>query len=67
MKKQWSDEQLQKALKRSKATMEIEGFHIPNEDDALIKKRLKNELSHEGFIQIAKERAKYYSISFGNI
>lgn len=53
----YSDEQLEKALRNAKASAEVEGFVFTGEEDALVLAALKGEITHEEFLQIAKERA----------
>lgn len=46
------------ALKYAKHSLEIEGELITEQDEKLIRAYLKNEISHQEFIEKAKELAK---------
>lgn len=56
--KRVSEEELKSAGKSAKASLEFEGFHVTPEDDELVSKRLRKEISHEEFVRLAKEQAR---------
>lgn len=52
-----SEEQIEKALKYAKATLAIEGQYISKGAEAIIRRRLKNEITQKEFRQAALEMA----------
>ncbi|MBM6618753.1 hypothetical protein [Bacillus suaedaesalsae] len=54
MKKQ-SEGSIKKAMRNAKASLEISGYSITNEHEALIKSKLKGEISEEEFLRCAFE------------
>lgn len=56
MKKR-TDAQIEESMKRAKASLEIEGLIVTDEHTALVRKRLKGEITQEEFLRLAKERA----------
>lgn len=48
-----------KALNEAKASLQVEGFTFNKEDDELILKALKGEITHAEFLKAAKERAEH--------
>lgn len=51
------DDQLEKALIQAKASIAVEGLNLTDEEEALVRVALKGELTHEEFLQLAKEQA----------
>ena len=49
---------IENAMKQAKANLAIEGLHVTGEEEALIRKKLQGELSHEEFLKHAAELAK---------
>lgn len=55
--KNFSEDELDQALKYAKATLVIEGQYIPNGAEEIIRWRLKNEISQAEFRKAALEMA----------
>lgn len=56
--KKYTDEQIAKALEAAKATLAIEGLKMEERHKELAKSRLEGKITHEEFIQQAKEMSK---------
>ncbi|KGP91180.1 hypothetical protein N780_08060 [Pontibacillus chungwhensis BH030062] len=46
---------IEKAMKSAKASIELEGSHITEEHEQLVRKSLLGEISHEQFVELALE------------
>ncbi len=53
-----NEESFEKALRNAKASIEISGFNVTDEQIELVRSKLKGEISEEEFLKIALERAK---------
>jgi len=57
MKTRWSDSEIEQALKEAKASLAVEGLYTTSEEDELIRKKLRGEISHDEFLRRALELA----------
>ncbi|MCD5322107.1 MULTISPECIES: hypothetical protein [Pontibacillus] len=48
---------IEAAMKKAKASIELEGFNVTKEHDELVRKSLNDELTHEQFMEEAKQLA----------
>lgn len=51
-------EQINNALSYAKATLEIEGRSLTPEGEALVRRRMQGEITHEEFLRAAKKLAE---------
>lgn len=49
---------IEKAMKEAGANLAIEGLHVSEKGDELIRMKLRGEISHEEFLKRAAEVAK---------
>ena len=49
---------LERALKNVKASMELSGFNISEEQENLVRARLEGKISEEQFLKYALDKAK---------
>lgn len=52
-----SDAQIDDAIRNARATLAMEGLHLTEEEEALIRARLQGELTDPEFLRLARERA----------
>ena len=53
-----NEKNLERALRNAKASMELSGFNITEEQEKLVRARLEGKISEEQFLKIAQEKAK---------
>ena len=56
-----SDAQIERILKNTKFSMEMEGFTIDNEQEDTVRKILKGELDKEKYFASLREKARRYA------
>jgi predicted component of type VI protein secretion system len=49
---------IEKAMKQAEANLNIEGLHVSDHGDELIRAKLRGEISHEEFLKRAAEASK---------
>lgn len=54
----FSEHEIEQAMKQAAANLAIEGLETTEEQDELIRKKLRGEISHDEFIQEALRLAK---------
>lgn len=52
-----SKEEIEKAMKNAKASMEISGFTLTPEHEELVRKKLMGEITEEEFLEKARAEA----------
>jgi|UPI0005D11DD3 hypothetical protein len=57
--KKWTETELERAMQEVKASFRVEGIELTEEHDKLVLARIKGEISHEEFIQRAKDAARH--------
>jgi hypothetical protein len=58
MKTPKTDEQISRWIRQAKATLAVEGLHLCERGEKLVRAKLKGELSHQEFLRLALETAK---------
>ncbi|MCD5413991.1 MAG: antitoxin VbhA family protein [Clostridiales bacterium] len=56
--KKYSEQEIEKASQNSRATLEIDGLFIDDEDEEMAKKVLRGEITHDGHMTYALNKAK---------
>ena len=56
--KNTNENSLERALKNAKASMELSGFNISEEQENLVRARLEGKISEEQFLKYALDKAK---------
>jgi disulfide oxidoreductase YuzD len=56
--KKWTETELKRAMEEVKASFRVEGIELTEEHDKLVLERFTGKISHEEFIQRAKDAAR---------
>ena len=57
--KKWTETELKRAMEEVKASFRVEGIELTEDDEKLVLARIKGHISHEEFIQRAKDAARH--------
>ncbi|WP_281886137.1 hypothetical protein [Paenibacillus sp. YYML68] len=49
---------IEKAMKNADCSLKVEGLHVTDDENELIRKKLRGEISHAGFLRRALKLAK---------